>query len=290
MPISYGGKYYEDHLEMELDKMSGGGILDWLGLGGSGKDEKPKTAGLEEAPPMQNYPTDDDVKFAKEYGFYQDYYEPYSTGKTARVLGQEYKYSKGKKTESVFTALSGVGLDDAMFTMPEKLSKFVEGNPKTAEVFAKGALAANRIPIAALGWDPSRVMLDTKMGPNATVAGLQDTKSDMMYVNVDYPEAVVHEAIHRGMDKLRQKHPDFFATAKKNDALPSEEMITRYLMLTQAGNPEEGRGNIASKQVKDSKQLFEGLKISGISHRYQETLKKLTKLAQDELGTRRGPK
>lgn len=251
-----------------------------------GKKEEPtvkETYG--KAPPMEGYPSSEDVEFAKKAGYYNDIYEPFTTGKTARILGQSFKSVNGKgKASSFFSAVSGIGLDKEMFDNPEKLSAFVESNPQLAELYAKGQLAANRIPVAAIGFDPNMTMLDTKIGKDVNVAGLYNPKSDMMYVNAEHPAVIVHESIHRGMETLRKEHPEFF----KENKLPSEEYVVRYLMATQAGNVEKGMGSVGDKQIENANYLFEK---GGLSKEYKQSLEKLTRLAEDYLGkknSRRG--
>lgn len=214
------------------------------------------------AEPLKNYPTEDDVKFAKDAGFYNDMYEPYTTGKTARVL---------KKAGSDI-GISKVFDDD----MVQK----IEGNPELAEIYAKGALVSNRIPIAKLGFDPDKMNIDTLIG-EANIAGLYSSKKDRIYANAMYGSTIVHESIHRGLELLRKEKPELFEGPIKGI---NEEYIVRHLMATQAGNPEQGRGKAGDDQIALAKYI---LGPSNSDHKkIMEQLDKITEAAQDKLAQR----
>jgi hypothetical protein len=244
---------------------------------------------------LSAYPNDADAEFARKYGFgYGSRLEPYINQEVSRVLG-ESKFMRGESRGGgtvAFSARSGAGsyLDQVLSTInDETKSKNLDlTKPENAEIklelgntYAKAALAVNRIPIAALGFDPSRVVMDAKM-KNANVGGAYSPELDAIYSNLSSPGNLVHESIHRGIEKLRQD-PDLKSVFKD---LPREELVVRYLMATQAGNPEQGSGSIGDQQREQA--LYEFDKGLG-SQRNKVALEKLTKAAQDLIGKRRGP-
>lgn len=227
--------------------------------GGKGEDASTPIVPAQNQP---NYPTSEDVAFAKEAGFYDDIYEPFTKGKVARVLKQ---------------SAEGMRLSE---TVDEKVSKVIESNPALAEIYAKAALVANRIPIAKVGFDPDKTNLDTLTGKDANVAGVYSPTKDRMYVNAEFAEAAVHESIHRGLKMLKKARPDL-ANAFLN--LGTEEDVVRYLMATQAGDPEKGRGDMADAQRSNALWYIE--KGPQAKPR-QEAIRVITEAAQQYLSER----
>ena len=95
------------------------------------------------------------------------------------------------------------------------------------------------------------------------------------------PSAIVHESMHRGIAKLRQD-PE---VAKLLNNLPSEELLVRYLMATQAGDPEKTGGTIDQQQRKTALDLLG-------SGWYSSTLPALDRAAENAYAARRpgGPR
>jgi len=77
-----------------------------------------------------------------------------------------------------------------------------------ADTYARAGLASRRSALAALGLDPRRFALDgmTKEG-STNVAGAYSAKNDAGFaVPGDTPDGastLVHESIHRGLQRLR---------------------------------------------------------------------------------------
>ena len=204
------------------------------------------------APPLGSYPTPEDAAYARKYDFgYGTGNEPYTQGNVARVVG-EYRgknfqpYSARGLTTGEATSLA----DDDQAT--KNLDLRTPGTDVVGDTLgtslAQAALAANRSPIAGLGFDPSRAALDVKI-EHPTIAGAYTPKTDNMYVAMagagNDPSAIVHESMHRGIAKLRQD-PE---VAKLLNNLPSEELLVRYLMATQAGDPEKTGGTRPSRLI-----------------------------------------
>ncbi len=240
------------------------------------------------ASPLSAYPSPEDAAFARQSGFgYGTPAESYIQGNLARVVGQP----QGKLKTFVPGSLVGMDLADAAGAgVNPRLSQNVDlTNPANTAVkdtmgtiLAQAALAANRIPIAALGFDPSRTAFDTKL-KNSNIAGAYSPSDDSLFSNVNErdPSTIVHESTHRGMAQLR-KDPAL-ADIFKN--LPTEEYVVRYLMATQAGDPEKGGGTTGDKQREAA------LKILG-HDKYQSDLDKLNQAAQAAIAARRpmGPR
>src|SRR4030095_5851222 len=133
----------------------------------------------------------------------------------------------------------------------------IRGNPEALDekhknLIMRAQLAANRSPLAALGFDPNRVVYYVKEKDAQATSGAYNPKRDVVYANPSVgADVAVHESIHRGLEKLL-----------KNDMLPKDmqdwinrsvryqtpsgkmaetdmdELLTRYLMVKAMGNPE----------------------------------------------------
>lgn len=206
------------------------------------------------APPMETYPTPDDAENARSVeNSYGSGNEAYTEGRQAHVLS-----AKDAKDESTQTRRP-IGLDDlrwaekrnAVVVNPDSGGN-VEGTPATAELYEKAQLAINRSPIAALGYDPRHINLDVKSPKDMNIVGLYSPGSDQLWANAHYPDVVVHESVHRGLEKLRQaKDDDDKPIVPKElwSKLPDdEEYIVRYIMARHMGDPEKGGGPSNDKQ------------------------------------------
>jgi len=266
----------------------------------------PPTTTLPPAPPLASYPTREDAEYARDYGFgYGTGNEPYIQGNNARVVGYDQVTSydttstgKGKNKRDVLTPVksfvpeAATGLDTeqaAALANSDQTSRNLDlANPANAGVqqdlgtmMAQAALAANRMPTAALGFDPSHAAIDTKI-KDPTIGGLYSKDDDSMYVARASPSSLVHESVHRGIKQLK----DDPALAELFKKLPSEELIVRYLMATQAGDPEKGSGSIADQQRSSA------MYVLGQSGMYKRELEQLNRAAEDAYARRRpgGPR
>jgi len=257
------------------------------------------------APPLASYPTPDDAAYARKYDFgYGTGNEPYIQGDVARVVGGDKvtgydvtSSGKGKTKQQVVTPIksfvpqSGAGLYDneaAVLANSDQTSRNLDltdpANAATKQdmgtMMAQAALAANRIPVAHLAFDPSHAAIDTKID-NPTLGGVYSPSNDSMYVANSSPSSLVHESIHRGIAKLKQDP----ALAELFKSLPNEEYIVRYLMATQAGDPEKGQGEAGDKQRATALSLLN----SGL---YGTSMEKLNRAAADAYAARRpgGPR
>ena len=249
----------------------------------SGNPGNPGTTTLPPAPPLASYPTPEDALEARKYDFgYGTGNEPYTQGNVARVLGS--KNSKG-----VFEPESGGGVpvrnltatvDDPAYSQNLDLK-----TPATYPIhdtlgtqLAQAALAANRSPVANLGFDPSRAVMDVEI-EHPTIAGVYTPKRDAMYAAASEPSAIVHESAHRGIKQLKEDP----ALADLFNRLPDEELLVRYIMATQAGDPEKTGG------PKDQQQRETALNL--MKH-YGTSFERLNRAAEDAYAARRpgGPR
>lgn len=271
-----------------------GSLLGWL------KGEPAQTPVKETlAPPLAAYPSNDDADYARRYGFSQNNIQQnYLDNQQAKVLGTNVnledaakKYgiplTKGMKemakNQPSFVPTGGAGMsldmaasaaEDPKVSQVLDLSKNPHVAPDVNNIAMRAALAANRIPVAAVGFDPSRVALDTQSGTGVNIAGAYSPLKDAIYQNSAYPSTMVHESIHRGLEQLRRAHPQ--EMGKLDTQLPDEEYTVRWLMQNQAGNPESNRGGAAAKQIKTANDLF-GDKY------YDPALNQLNELAINEM-------
>lgn len=207
------------------------GALSWLAsLFSSPPKEETKTY---LAPPRSEYPTDDDVNFARKNDWsYGQPWAPEFEGHSARLLsGITNKFPL--KTE-------------VLGTDKKTVDKLVPGTTDPLkDYYAKAALASEGSALSKLGFDPNRTAVDLLRDPKKTdktgryVYGFNEKNEpvDDIYANARDPSAIVHESMHRGFKKLRESpfwKPEF------DEMYPKEmnEHLVRHLMHTKMGDPE----------------------------------------------------
>ena len=263
-------------------------IGDWVAalLGGQQPLQSPT---VEPAPTPQSYPSTEDANYARKYGFgYGDHnVDGYVQGNSARVYGTNFRSPKDP-SHAIFIPLSGTGstLQELTPKVGDNISRNVAPAPDPLkDVYTRAALAANRIPIAALGFDPGHMVADV-ITKNANIAGAQSPTNDSIYFNLtgNAPATPVHESIHRGMTMLRSDP----RSKAMMQYLPDEESVVRYLMATQAGDPEKGEGDVGDRQRSFALGMFNG----PMGQDYKNSLDKLSGLAQQMIYERnpRGPR
>jgi hypothetical protein len=229
-------------------------------------------------PPPTNapYPSQADALHAIEQGYgYGSGNEPYINAQRAEIYD--------RRSPSDLSAAIGADTTNTDLTRFRNLADL----NRVQTTHAQAALAANRNPIAALGYDPQKIGLQTSMAPT-TVAGAYSPDQDRTWVNVNNPGSAstpVHESIHRGLEQLRQTSPEARELLKK---LPhDEENIVRYIMATQMGDPEQGKGDVADKQRERALNMFKQQ-----AYFFDEPMKRITELAAEARKNRRpgGPR
>lgn len=227
------------------------------------------------APPLDHYPTAAEIPDGFAYG---SGHEAYIDGNASNILPfSAVGVPSTMLADMMARRVNGVPAPQAVASVQEAKSgkagkgKGAKDAPAVAQpprvrpedlqrsrdIMEAAQLAANRIATAGLGFDPARIALDTKSGPDVNIVGSyypdQGGKPyDVIYQNADYPSTATHESIHRGIEQVRQAglYPD------RLTGIP-EESVVRWLMATQAGNPEAGRGSAADGQINAARLWFQ---------------------------------
>lgn len=240
------------------------------------------------APPLSSYPSQADARYALEQGFgYGSGNEPYIEAHRARIMGVTDPRT-GK-----FTPRAGAGLllNQAVSAVDDdRLGKMLDLDKmenwklkeKLGTTFTQAALAAQHNAIAMLGFDPSRTVMDIVL-KGANIGGAYEKKRDAIYANIDAtdPSSVLHESIHRGLQKLRERSPEAKQILERD--LPEEEYVVRWLMKSLAGDPEKGSGTIGDKQRATAISMFEDSPtgITNLPKRNREAVDRLLEIAAE---------
>lgn len=130
------------------------------------------------------------------------------------------------------------------------LAKNSRTSPRTLELYRYTAEVANRVPIAAVGFDPRffGINYGNQLGTSSggMLRGFYAPQDDVgVIVQDNTPDeapqsTLVHESIHRGIQLLRNEG---YLANLPNDILKTllddEENLVRVVMMTRAGDPEE---------------------------------------------------
>lgn len=289
-------------------------VLGWL----RGPQAAP-SLGMEKAPPLSQYPTEADANYARDQGYgYGSGSEPFLNNEATRVMGRNvpnivFDKGKPKPTKPIFMP------EDTMSFMRDLPDRSADGlatavnepgksdvlrgpdNAPHANVMMRAALASNRSPIAALGFDPDKVVLDSKSeGKKFTLGGAYlpqpNSTADNMYVNMSAPDGstIVHESTHRGFQKLRDANPDKVKDIFKEGVMPSEEMVVRWLMAKNAGDPEkqDPEAKLGLQQRQESVDAFTKPPMPSLVAKRGNALNQLEELAAETIKNRRpgGPR
>jgi hypothetical protein len=266
------------------------------------------------APPLASYPSSSDADYARKYGYSEgNENQSFLDNQSMKLLGHNYTVSgqsdlfpkNNKKTQTlatpqqnIFIPESGEGKSLTELTQPGNGQTINPQDPAYSDLkgnlnnrMMQAALAANRIPIAGLGFDPNQVTVDALL-KHPDVGGVYNPNTDNVYTNTDGPDSIVHESIHRGLQKLRELYPDQTKTLLDGNHSPDEELIVRHLMQEQAGDPEGKRGAYANADNAQREQGMWAYNKSYLSSDYNDSLKQLQELAIDAMknrGKRAGP-
>ncbi len=242
---------------------------------------------------LKEYPSAQDAAFAQKYGQgYGTNAEPYIQEKQAQILGNieyfrgeggrakdrglEYPLGRGVEVKNVKNNTLE-GLMD--FTSQNALKVYASPdiNESLNKAYSRAALVVDRIPVAKLGFDPSRIVVDiTTPKDRLNFYGGYDRKADIIYMGVNSPETMVHESIHRGFKILEENNPDIKKLMRQ---FPVEEYYVRYLMHKFAGNPEEKR-DPGHPQVEKAKKLFK-------DDRFKDAMNTIDDLVRDLIKKRK---
>lgn len=225
------------------------------------------------APKLERYPTAEEAKGIEGLG-YGTGIEGYADGTAKTLDGNGYEGD------------------------PRQIASWISGSQPQAppaaatDVYRQALLAVPHSAIAALGFDPHRMGLDSS-GDKSSLAGFYVPSADMAWANTRYPSAVVHESFHRGI-QLLQDAGMLNDDEKKwlRDRMIGgggrEELAVRRMMQTEMGNPEatESSGKVGNAQQAEARAHFESSKES------QEMLRRLEAKAAMLIAKRRpgGPR
>jgi len=249
---------------------------------------------------LGRYPDKEDTKFASESGaFYGQNDESFTQGKSFRSLAENV----------VSGSPNNLASEDVSFThaIQELRDAGRDDDADLAqEVYQKANLAVRRNPIAKLGYDPRRVglVLGRTFNTSAFSPEGAEDGGGHAYANAkesidgkdDY-STIVHESIHRGIERLWDagKLPDDVMTklgiriSPDGDHVGDTETVTRWIMASQMGDPEVG-GETGQRQMATARRKFS---FGGEFNRSQAALRKLEKIAADywasEVKPRMGP-
>src|ERR1700719_404837 len=188
-------------------------ILKSAFTGGPSAPSKDQPTNYPASQPTQ-YPTADDVAFARKNDYsYGQPWAPEFEGKSARLL----------------TGNPNIWPQPAAAFSSGRLTQIPGGskalNTSLKDYYAKAALASQNSALATLGINPSQAAVDVTRDPaKVNNLGIYDPHTDNIYTNAQIPSNLVHESIHRGIQKL--KDSPFWDKSMMPD---DEEMLVRHL-------------------------------------------------------------
>lgn len=233
------------------------------------------------APLPTEYPSDADAAFARQNEFgYGTGLEPYISGDRARLVG-----SPRGDTSAVANFIESIPVMDV---------REQEKKNYISDAMTKAALVANRSPITSVGFDPSKMGLETS-GAKTTLGGVYWPRRDVAFATTSSNENIVHEATHRGLEKLRKSGALSEEEQKWLSNSDMEEYLIRYLMQKYAGikpPPKEenlSKGEIGKAQHRTAAYLFDETFRRGDN---QKMLAAIERKAQDFIAAQRprGPR
>jgi hypothetical protein len=196
-----------------------------------------------------DFPSKNDVAFARKAGF------GYGTGVEGRRPGASWDKMPTLDTDAI-AALVAQG------DVRSRKTRDV------ADALTQAHLAANRSPLASLGFDPRAVGYYTS-GDNFTLGGFYDPVTGSMWATS--PDAIVHESIHRGLRRMldegllppdlkdfvaNRDSPIFYELEGKR-VLRSNEAAVRRTMDVLFNGVERGKGELGDKEIELAKEGYE---------------------------------
>lgn len=210
---------------------------------------------------LQTYPGAPDTAIAR--GVEQTYGDP--------VAGFDVPGSASRKIST--SAI--LGRDNAALLRSKTPLVNTEGD---RENILRNWLGAQRNPLSALGYDPRHVVETPAGGPSMTLGGVytapgvaknafilqphqhESPRGDTIWYDGTKQDVVVHEAMHRGIEKLRQagELPESFLDFERTHSL-GEEYLVRAAKLKAFGEIEKGpdaTDRDGNAQVETAKKLM----------------------------------
>ena len=198
-------------------------------------------------PDDKKYPDNTDAHFARQ--FQQTYGDPVAVFDLA-----------GAKTKKLDTD----ELIDKYHDITGRAFRTVaatKATPDEQDNILKNWIAAQKSPVAALGFDPHvTIHTDTK-DEKLNLSGFYRPSIDTLWYDDAHQDAAVHESIHRGIEQLRKAGMLPAETKKAMDVMDSwdsahgggEELMVRALMARHFGDIEKSGGNVGDAQVEAGK-------------------------------------
>jgi hypothetical protein len=190
-----------------------------------------------DVPPLQGYPNQDDVAFARandaSYG---------SLG--AAFVQPPY----GGQIPSARTHDQIAGAWDSMDDTGTLQLKPGAVSPAVSDNLMAGYLASNRSALAALGYDPRHMMIGDTPPDKWPMSGSYYPYEDRILTTGTYPSTTAHESMHRGIQMLRDAN---MLPSGMSDL--SDESTVRAQMLRNYGDVEAGRGPLGDEQVRNGR-------------------------------------
>ena len=217
---------------------------------------------FEPAPAMMEYPSEqsaqDVMKYKHGYGSGQ---EGFMQGKNVDVVGRRVHPS----AFGGFQEQRTIGMDAGESTDVKYTAK--TDNPKVGKLVSRGMLAAERSAIAKLGFDARVASFEEATDKPSTIMGVYSPSRDRMNIEMSKQpgadSAIVHESVHRGLEKVWQdggregkravaKLMEF----KPGDNVDLDELTTRYIMVKTMGDPEKEAGPLGIEQRQKALDYF----------------------------------
>lgn len=183
----------------------------------------------------QSYPSAQDAYYAQAYD--QTYGTPMAgfTVPGAKVAQIPLSEAEGMSSSEV---LQNARLQDL--------------SPENRDAFLRNYIAAQKHPVSAIGYDPHNITYTpSQKGANVNLEGFYKPSKDSLWYYGKNQDSAVHEAFHRGVQKLKEVGllPESFSKYGID-----EETVARMLMLKNFGNIEEtGDGEVGDRQIKRAK-------------------------------------
>jgi hypothetical protein len=219
-----------------------------------------------DVPPRKDWPGADDVAMA-------DRYDTTYGSDVAPMLGPGGRVKVVPSTRAAIPQLNSETPDFGKATSP------LTGEQRAQML--KAWIAAQRSPVAALGFDPRQMAITPAgAGPPLTVAGMQFPNSDQIWFDGRYDTTPVHESTHRGFTMMRKAGVD---TPSEGSA---EERKVRSLMLQHFGEAEKGRGALGDEQVETAKAWAGDHNVRQTSEMFERLAASLGKVRGRPMGPR----
>lgn len=180
-----------------------------------------------------------------------------------------------------------IPLNEVLGSSPSEVLKNArvqEMSDEDRDVFLQNYIAAQKHPVSAIGYDPRNITYTPKVaGEDVNIEGFHSPSNDALWYYGKNQDTVVHEAFHRGIEKL--KDAGVLPASLKN---LDNETLVRMLMLKNFGDievlPNAEDGN---RQVQRAKSRFEYFPVES-----RQQLEALEKAAQEYIAkkTPRGPR